>query len=42
MSIGGALFRGDEISETELFKRADVQMYRAKDAHGNAVLFHAD
>ena len=42
MSIGGALFRGDEISETELFKRADVQMYRAKDASGNAVLFYAE
>jgi diguanylate cyclase (GGDEF)-like protein len=39
-SIGACLFRGDELSIEELFKRADISMYQAKNNGRNNLLFY--
>ena len=39
-SIGVVVFRGYEIAEELIFKRADEAMYRAKTSGGNQVRFH--
>jgi len=39
-SIGMAYFRGREVSQDDILKRADVAMYQAKNAGGNQIRSH--
>jgi diguanylate cyclase (GGDEF)-like protein len=39
-SIGIATFPGEQVTADEILKRADIAMYRAKDAGSNAVSFY--
>jgi diguanylate cyclase (GGDEF)-like protein len=40
VSIGIAMFIKDELSQDDILKRADLAMYLAKDAGGNAIRFY--
>jgi diguanylate cyclase (GGDEF)-like protein/PAS domain S-box-containing protein len=41
-SIGVALFNGNENSQEDIMKWADIAMYQAKDAGRNQIRFHSD